>query len=143
MHPRQPPVGPKPGNLVISVHRPESAARKSNDVNGTAQSPHRLMAGRQAARTCGAPLFVAQRILYLAARPRTFITDGDAAARPFERHREENEPSSRDRQSSTPLPHHVVMTSVANEQPTPMPYTCIRPLVARQLALPAWFFSPP
>jgi hypothetical protein len=42
-----------------------------------------------------------------------------------------------------PLPHHVVMTSVANEQPTPMPYTCIRTLVARQLALPAWFFSPP
>jgi len=39
--------------------------------------------------------------------------------------------------------HHAVMTSVANEQPIPMPYTCIRPLVARQLALPAWFFSPP
>src|ERR1700694_5145333 len=70
-------------------------------------------------------------------------TDGDAAARPFERQREENEPRSRDRPTSLSTPSSPGDDPVANEQPTPMPYTRIRPLVARQLALPAWFFSPP
>ena len=135
------PLRPARGNEVKSAHRPGLATRKSSDVNGRAQSPHRPDAGVKRPDARRAIQTLAQRILHPTAPaggpvrlPGARGAKERLAAQSPDRlsdNAKNSKPRSRDRPAPAPA-------GVPAELPTTMPRTRIRSLVARQPALPAW-----
>ena len=134
---------PEGGYAVNSTHRPGLATRKSSDVNGRAQSPHRPVAGVKRHDARRARPTQAQRILYPTeptGAPRGLWPARRQSAPPHSRYRlSDNAKNTHPRSRDRPLRHRF--GAVDSCQPK-MPCTCIRALVARQPLLPEWCFAP-